>query len=335
MPSTPKVDPRIPLIETLFNRTQTDVRGNKLGEAFSEDQKAQAAKLLAIGWTPGMVVSSMANSRMADKQSAEKSAGTFNLGPAANVQGSAAFPSSALPTASGAAPTPANSLGPQKSMPVSTINGWTGAGLLPSYAITSQILGQSGSAPQSAPAAATAPAPAGAPSPAPVGAPLPSVPAIVPPGWNSGSSAGVGGGGLPGRGGIVNPSLTPDQAYAAYLQQRAFADTSTPASEANKQVMYAQQQLNYVDPFGPNRNGLTVDPYAQTLRTNLQQQILNFQKASPYAYSYNTPAAFAPAPQPMGGYATGYGQAPPGGVPAGWTSGGFGGSNMAGSGFGF
>jgi hypothetical protein len=222
-------------------------------------------------------------------------------------------------------------------MPTSTINGWTAANLLPSYAIASQILGRTGSAPQPAPAAAAGtPPPAGAPVPKPVGAPLPSIPAIVPAGWNSSGGPGVGGGGLPGRGGIVNPNLTPDQAYAQYLQTRAFADTSTPASEASKGVMYAQQQLNYVDPFGPNRNGLTFDPYQNTLRSNLQQQILNFGKASPYAFSYGTQAANAPAPQPMGGYATGYGQAPPG-MPAGWSSNGWGssGGSMAGSGFGF
>ena len=147
-----------------------------------------------------------------------------------------------------------------------------------------------------------------------------------------------------GRGGIVNPDLNPDQAYAAYLQTRAFADTATPASEANKQVLYAQQQLQYVDPFGPNRNGLTVDPYVDTLRANLAQQMMNFNKASPYAYTYNSPAAFAPAPAPLGGYTRGYGQAPAA-LPPGWTSGGgfgygggYGGggsSNAPGSGFGF
>jgi len=187
--------------------------------------------------------------------------------------------------------------------------------------VVSQILGRTGANPATAPVAAAA---SGTPNPTaalpPVGAVLPSVPAQVPPGWSTGGT-GAGYGGTLGRNtgnlnaGQVNPNLTPDQAYAQYLQQRGFADQSTPAGAASNAVLYAQQQLNYVDPFGPNRNGLTYDPYQQTLRTNLQQQILNFNKASPYAYTYGSPAAHAPAPAPQYGYPAGYGQPAPGWQP--------------------
>lgn len=222
-------------------------------------------------------------------------------------------------------------------MPVSTLNGWTSAGLLPSSTVVSQILGRSGAGPQ-APTNPTATTP-GAPVQPPIvlppmPAPLPSVPARQPQNWGGG---GVGfgdpsllGGG--GRGGWVNPSLTPEQAYSTYLQYRAAADNSTPLHSALQALTNTQSKLAYADPYGPNRNGLNMDPYGSTLRANLQAQILGAQRASPYAYSYGAPAANAPAPAPAWGYAPGYGMAPPGAGPTGYNTGA---SGNPGYGFGF
>jgi hypothetical protein len=217
-------------------------------------------------------------------------------------------------------------------MPVSTLNGWTSAGLLPSSTVVAQILGRAGSGPQ-APAAPTA-APAAPPAAVvpPTAAPLPSVPAVVPGGWGGGPASYdpslMGGGG--GRGSLpsfVNPALTPEQAYSQYLQQRAVADSTTPLQAQLHALLNTQQNLAYADPFGPNRSAFNSNPYADTLRAQLQTQIMGAAKASPYAYSYGTPAANAPAPMPAYGYATGYGAPPPGGRS--------GATNVPGYGFGF
>lgn len=308
-------------VETWFNRTQISAEGKKLGEPISDAQKAHAATMLAMGWTPGMVVASMANSRMADIRAANG----VDLGPPANQE---------------RVPIPQFSRGAQpqlKSMPVSTLNGWTSSGLLPSSTVVNQILSRASPGMQApapvAPPAGTPGAPldqgrfsagGGAiPTPGAGYIPLPSVPPQQPPGFGGGSR-GPGYGDVTGGRGWVNPALTPEQAYSQYLQMRSFADTTTPLQASINAMMGAQNALAYSSAGDPNRNGLNYDPYGATLRNNVAAQIMGAQRASPYAYSYGTPAANAPAPQPAQGYVTGYGSAPGGGF-------GFGG----GGGFGF
>jgi hypothetical protein len=215
-------------------------------------------------------------------------------------------------------------------MPSSTVNGWTGANLLPSYAVTAQILGGAGG-----PASINSGAGRGGSGAVPVptgninnptfsygggggggGGGIPNVPAVNPPGWGGGSQFAPAPG---GRGGIVDPSLNPQQAYAQYLQLRGFADTATPQSQVFNQYQNVTGALTQADPFGFASNPATQavggignmqSGYNQNLA--LQQQMLAriLPTTSSYAFSYGSPAANAPSPQPVNGYQQGYGQAP-------------------------
>lgn len=213
-------------------------------------------------------------------------------------------------------------------MPVSTVNGWTSTGLMPSSSVVSQILGRSGQArPTTTPVATPAvqpivPVAPGGPASfwsgaGGVGLPggLPNVPSNNPPGW--------GGGGPPvnptGGRGQFDPNLNPDQAYAQYLQQRAFADQATPQQAAYHEAIRAHQYLTDLDPFGMRNNaaaGLTADPFTQQAKFRDQLAYQSFGKASPYAFSYGAAPAYAPGMMPQKGWTSGY-------------------NNMAGSGFGF
>lgn len=241
-------------------------------------------------------------------------------------------------------------------MPTNTVNGWTGASLLPSYSTVASILGGAGrAATPTTPAASTTPAP-GAPGTSsdpyagnpfagllraiygnnPPGSAgggagggtigggnqLPSVPSNNPPGWRGDAGAPPG---LPNARGM--PQLTPEQAYANYLTSLGGATNQTPMGNAIQDAQRATIQARVMDPFGyaTQPNTLPVGAIgsfqasaspetwgAANYANNLNQNISRF---SPYAFSYGTPAAAAPAPTPAWGYPSSYGTPAPGTVP--------------------
>lgn len=225
-------------------------------------------------------------------------------------------------------------------MPTQITNGWTGASLLPSSTVVASILNRA-NGPAASPASATAPTPAGNSQSAqqaltsrilggnpfmsggvgPRG--LPSVPSVNPSGW--------GGGGGAGFGGLPNPrqdQFTPEQAYANYLTSMGIASTYTPQLYAAENGARSLGITQGLDPFGfalhPNTQAagaignMQVNPFINSAAalTNNYQNVM--PSASPYAFSYGTPAAHAPAPTPQWGYPTSYGQPAPGQRAAGF-----------------
>jgi hypothetical protein len=213
-------------------------------------------------------------------------------------------------------------------MPVSTINGWTSAGLSPSYSILASILGAAGGTPAQAATpvqVGTNTAPTGGPANPFGGTPQPK------PGGNGGYGYGGGGGGggfgygymgTPNPRSGVNPALNPQEAYAAYLQNRSNAEMSTPQQSAMNIAYYQHSLLNDADPTGLWQNpsagaiGRPTDAYLQ--QAKFQSDLANqlFRNASPYSYAQGVAPAYAPPVPQNGGYSSG------------WT-------NNAGGGFGF
>lgn len=212
-------------------------------------------------------------------------------------------------------------------MPVNTINGWTSAGLSPSYSILASILHSAGGTPTqaatTAPVVSPTPATSGGNNGQLFGRPVtkPGVPTGY--GGGQGGPYYGGGGGMAPAGGrtAIDPSLNPQQAYAQYLQNRALIEGSTPQTSAMNIAYYQHALLNDADPSGLYRNpdvgqiGRPQDSYLEQVK--FQSDLANrlFQNASPYSYAQGVAPAYAPPAPPAGGYT------------AGW--------NNAGSGFGF
>lgn len=221
-------------------------------------------------------------------------------------------------------------------MAVSTINGWTGSSLLPSYALASRVLG-----------------PAAQPQTANAGGPVSSVPSAqsptVAPQRMAGPGAGLfpgflGMGGLPsvpqqagsgwgspggfdpnsGMGSDRNPVLTPEQAYAKYLTNRSYADTTTPAENYLTRLNAMHYNPVASDPgFGTlagAQNYSAFDAQQKNQAMLLNQLILGAAGHPQYSLSYGAPAANAPAQAPAWGYPSGYGQSPPGPRSSGWSA---------------
>lgn len=198
-------------------------------------------------------------------------------------------------------------------MPTSTVNGWTSAGLLPSYTVLASILGSAGGTHNQA----STPPPTAPAAPAAPNNPLGTVIPVSKGGFGGGPGGGGGynnGGGSAMGGGrsAINPSLNPDQAYSQYLQNRALFEGSTPQQSALNIAYYQHQLLNDADPSGLWRNpdagqiGHPQDPY--TAQLQFQSELANrmFQTASPFSYEQGVAPANAPAPAPANGYQAGW-----------------------------
>lgn len=224
-------------------------------------------------------------------------------------------------------------------MPTPVTNGWTASSLAPSSTVVASILNRANgpaapSAPASTPTANTAQqtqtdlmsriygsglfrSGGGGPGGQYQGGGIPNVPAVNPYGGGQSGFA------------LPNPrqdQFTPEQAYANYLTSMGIASTYTPQLYAAENGARSAGITGGLDPFGfalhPNTQAvggignMQVNPYinSQAQLTRNYQNVMPI--ASPYAFSYGTPAAHAPAPTPQWGYPTGYGQAAPGARPA-------------------
>lgn len=229
----------------------------------------------------------------------------------------------------------------------STLNGWTGASLGPSYSVVNSILSGAGGPPTAGP-----PAPTSAPTTTPTGTgptgspghvtppslrPLPPVAPVNPPGFSNYSDLltnSLLGGGPAVAGSRQGQSFTPEQAYARYLQGRAGAENTTPLTNTANLLgqgiflpgVYGTDSNQPGQGFGFGSSQSNLGPYSHAATS-----ILNQMMGSPqFSLAYGTPAANAPAPTPQWGYPTAYGQQA---SPSGWsTSQGFG-SNLGGFGF--